>query len=161
MESVGLEKVLKDLAEEPFFPLDYEAWAKDIVPNLPKEPIDADWLSKLVAPYHSLSQATVLEHLVRLGRKEVLPVALKCSEAAKGFDKLMLGGILIQLREARGYQIVEELAIHSIDHPEDKENYVAPNHVDDVLLRNKIDRKALRVRQKLAAYRAEKGRSPN
>ena len=133
MESVGLEKVLKELAEEPFFPLDYEAWAKDIVPNLPKEPIDAAWLSKLIERYPSIGQATVLEHLSRLGRREIAPVATACAEKANGFAKLALAGVLMRLGAPRGVEIVEELYRYSLEHPDDKENAVALNHVDDVV----------------------------
>jgi DNA-binding transcriptional ArsR family regulator len=150
MDSVALGKVLRDLADEPFFPLEYEGWAKDIVPNLPKEPIDTAWLSKLLESYHSLSQATVLEHLSRLGRKEVLPVALKLSEKASGFDKLCFAGILVRLRAPRGYEMLEELYRYSLDHPDDKQNSVALDHVFDTLdEKTGFDRRKVLLRLKL------------
>jgi hypothetical protein len=155
MESVKLAETLRALGDATN-PNAYEPWAKRLRPLLPDAPLPRDFLEKIIEPMPMIYKATVLDHLARLGRAEVAPLAAELSAKAEGFPKMILAGVLIECADGLGYDVLEELYHRSVKNPGDKKGSVSPELIFDSLVElGEEDRRALTLRMRLVAWAKE------
>ena len=90
--------------------------------------------------------------LARMGRREVAGLAAALVERADGSERVELGLALAECGDGRGFALLEELYLRSLDRPDDKPGSVPLEWITEDTLKDRLGTEAaLELRRRLIA----------